>query len=376
MEKMLKINIQQPAIATYRKPLFQELSKQFELKLFYGNDGVPMELPKKVELFYSHLRKIDFSFVQVKWHWAQIKAVNRNTDVAILSWDIQYITLWLALSKAFLLKKPVILWGHGYSKKEHGIKRIIRNIPLKLADAALLYDYCTAENFLKDPRLKRKIFVAPNSLDQKNIQCAKENWLKNKMELNEFKRSKGIDKSFNLIYIGRIYEENKLELLIDTLDHLIKRDHNVKLIIIGKENKYVEILQKNVRINGIANHIIWTGSIYEEEKIAPWMLSSHIFCYPANIGLSIMHAFGYGLPVVTDNNYVAHNPEIWSLKSGTNGLVYRKNDVCDFAEKIIELKENNLLRQEMSHAALKTVDHYNIEEMVKGFSKAIIYSAK
>ena len=127
---------------------------------------------------------------------------------------------------------------------------------------------------------------------------------------------------------------------------------------------------------GIESYIIWVGPIYEEEKIAPWMLSSHIFCYPANIGLSIMHAFGYGLPVVTDDNYEAHNPEIWSLKTGTNGFVYRKGDASDFVEKIIGLKEDPVLRQKISQEALKTVKLYNIEEMVKGFSKAIIYSAK
>ena len=102
----LKLSIQQPTIATYRKPLFQELSNQFELKIFYGNDGVPIELPENVELKFSHLKILDFSFFQVKWHRAQLKAVSRTTDLAILSWDIQYITLWLALLKLFYYKNP------------------------------------------------------------------------------------------------------------------------------------------------------------------------------------------------------------------------------------------------------------------------------
>ena len=39
------------------------------------------------------------------------------------------------------------------------------------------------------------------------------------------------------------------------------------------------------------------GSIYDEIELAPWFLTADAFVYPENIGLSILHAFGYGLPV-------------------------------------------------------------------------------
>ena len=38
--------------------------------------------------------------------------------------------------------------------------------------------------------------------------------------------------------------------------------------------------------------VLFTDPIYEEQQLAAYFLSSNIFCYPENIGLSILHAMG------------------------------------------------------------------------------------
>jgi glycosyltransferase involved in cell wall biosynthesis len=112
----------------------------------------------------------------------------------------------------------------------------------------------------------------------------------------------------------------------------------------------------------------FTGAIYDEQCVAPWMLSATLFCYPRNIGLSLLHAFGYGLPVVTSDDLAGHNPEIEALKPSVNGLLYRDGDLDDIVRQWLDLMNDPALRQRLSTAASRTVtDRYTLDHMVQGF---------
>ena len=111
---------------------------------------------------------------------------------------------------------------------------------------------------------------------------------------------------------------------------------------------------------------------YNEEALAPWFLCADAFCYPANIGLSILHAFGYGLPVVTSDRVEAQNPEIEALRHEENGLLYADGDARALAGALKMLFDDRGLRQRLSRAARATVcDRYNIARMVDGMEAAV-----
>jgi glycosyltransferase involved in cell wall biosynthesis len=371
------ISIQQPSFPTYRKPFFEKLNEKINLHLFYGFDGVPSDLPDNIDKHFYRLRIFNFKYFSVKWHSAQTKAVALKMDAIILSWDVQYLTLWLALLKGFLLNKPLILWGHGYSKKDSFLKRKIRNLPAHLVKAIILYDFHTAEALKEIRSLNKKIFVAPNSLDYRMIQEAKNYWLNDHSALLQFQQKYGIDKTFNIVYIGRIYKENHVEILLNGIKEASAVIKELRLIIIGNDNAHASELKSITTDLGIFDKIIWTGAIYDENKIAPFMLSSKIFCYPENVGLSLIHAFCYGLPAITNDSYGSHNPEIWALKNGVNGLTYPKNDFINLSKQIIKLYRDEELRNKLSTNALDTVkENYNLDKMVDGFLHAINYALK
>lgn len=96
-----------------------------------------------------------------------------------------------------------------------------------------------------------------------------------------------------------------------------------------------------------------------------------------NIGLSLLHAFGYGLPVVTSDRLDAQNPEIEALRPSQNGLLYRHGDFKALAESLRELLTNEALRNALSKEAQRTVtEDFSLERMVDGFDKAIQLSVK
>jgi hypothetical protein len=103
-------------------------------------------------------------------------------------------------------------------------------------------------------------------------------------------------------------------------------------------------------------------------------MSAACFAYPEAIGLSIQHAFGYGLPVITSDDIPSHNPEIEALRPEVNGLLYRHRDIHAFASRILEVIAGSRAREEWAAAAYATVASPNgtcIEAMVDGFARAV-----
>jgi glycosyltransferase involved in cell wall biosynthesis len=130
---------------------------------------------------------------------------------------------------------------------------------------------------------------------------------------------------------------------------------------------------------GLEHAVLFTGALYDQEKIAPWCLSACCFPYPPDIGLGLQHAMAYGVPVITNDDMDVHGPEIHALREGENGLLFRNNDAEDLASKMLRLMKDSELHARMSAAAYATVrgpDGWSIEHMAGQFAKCIRAVAK
>lgn len=372
----IKISIQQPSIPSYRKKIFEKLGQEYTLDIFYGNENIKQSLPCNTNLFYSKLFKLKISFlnIELKWHFGQIRAVNSRYKCAIISWDVSYLSFWFALLISKITRTPLIVWGHGFSKNTNSFRKFIRCIPLKFVEAVILYDYHT-RNELSAVIKESRIFVAPNSLDNYSIQREIDYWENNINELLNFQKENNLDKTYNLIFIGRIYKENRIELLFDLIAELKLYNPIFKLIIIGSgETEYLKKLRKKCESLDIIESVYWVGDLYDENKIAAYMMSSKVLVYPRNVGLSLIHAFNYSLPVITENS-LYHGPEIHALRNGYNGLLYEPNNIKDFCSKILYLQQNEDKRNEMAKNSKNTIlQKHNIDKMFQGFVDAVNYT--
>jgi glycosyltransferase involved in cell wall biosynthesis len=90
-----------------------------------------------------------------------------------------------------------------------------------------------------------------------------------------------------------------------------------------------------------------------------------------------LHAFGYGLPVVTHCDRRLHGPEIAALEDGGNGLLFARNDTRDLVVKLSLLLKDEALRRAMAASALDTVNsQYTLEHMVENLESAIMLASK
>ncbi len=374
MSSRLRIAICQPVVPHYRVPVFNLLGAQpgIELSVFAGLGGNTLQSATgetdfrhvRAAIRHHRLGSIDFYYQR-----AQVDVVDPTRfDLVILPWNIRYLSLWPAMRKARDRRVPIALWGHGYSKRERRAIRWCRNRLARRADAMLLYSYGVARRLVAQFSFaQRRVFVAQNALDQAPTRESVRRWSSDPGALAAFQQQHDLDPAQTVVFVSRLERTNRVEMLIRGLHRLRRNRPAAKLVIVG-DGPERAVLQALASELGQGRHIIFTGAIYNESELAPWMLSATLFCYPVNIGLSILHAFGFGLPVVTSDDIGSHNPEIEALQPGANGLLYRDGDVEDLVAKWNKLMDKPVVRQQLSAAALRQVqENYTLPRMVQGF---------
>ena len=194
--------------------------------------------------------------------------------------------------------------------------------------------------------------------------------------LAQFQREKGIDGEDNIIFVSRLEWANRVDLLVRATALLAKGDRpTVKTIIVGAGAE-LESLKRLATELGVSDHVRFTGAVYGEQDIAPYWMSAKVFCYPRNIGLSLIHAFGYALPVVTTDSRESQNPEIDAFEPGENGMTYRDLDVEDLARVLNGMLADRDRTGAMSRRAHQTVlGKFSLQSMVDGMEAAIHHAA-
>jgi len=282
--------------------------------------------------------------------------------------DMHYIDLPGHMRAAREQDIPVILWGHGYSRWRSGLNDSLRNRFGRRADAVLLYTRTIAEKLISDAGYSRsQVFVAQNALDQRPIQAARKKWLADPDGLKEFQRQHVLNPAATIVFVSRLEPANRIDLLIKALPLVRKTHPYAKVVIIGSGSDRNRLEHLTEQLNQ-SKHVIFTGAIHNENELAPWMLSCTVFCYPDNVGLSMLHAFGYGVPAIVSNKIEAQNPEVEALRDNGNGLLYRHLDVGDMAQKMLAIMDDPDLRARLGAGAMQTVlEKYTLENMVQGF---------
>ena len=376
----LRVTIVQPALPKYRIPVFQQLANRpnLDLLLSYGErQSLENIKPTGFAASPSRVRSPSLFGKMLYLHWAQWKYASRKySDVLMLSWSPRYATLLPSLLKARWNGVPTVLWGHGYSKQEHGLIESFRRLLGKLGTSLLFYDPLTAERYLNIGWERRKIYVALNSIDEQAIESARQHWYENKDQLKQFQVQQEIEHRPVVLHVSRLQPMNRVDLLIQATARIVGEVPDLKVLIIGNGDEERKRLKKISAELGVTEQVLFLPGIYNEEELAPWFLSADVFCYPENIGLSILHSFWYGLPLVTSAQRECHNPEIVAFESGSNGLAYEHGDIDSLASALKELLLNAPMRQAMSEKARETVENrFTVENMVDGMEAAVRYAS-
>jgi glycosyltransferase involved in cell wall biosynthesis len=293
----------------------------------------------------------------------------KTGDVVLISGNPRILSNYLIIIKAKIRGLKLVWFGQGWTAGSNRIRNFIKRLVMSFCDSVILYTQEEAENTKLFMSRSKKIFYINNTVDTENIFS-----IKNKISiemLKDFKKNMSINDSRVLLFVGRLEGKEKLNILLDSLVDVCSKDEKVLLIVIGNGSFLPKYREYSVK-KGIAGHIRWLGAIYKEEELAYWFLSADCFVYPGAIGLSLLHAFSYGLPVITHNNFKNQMPEIVALNDRYNGLLYLENNYKHLSKMIINMISDDNIRAKYSLNALKVVeDRFTFDQMVDRFAIAL-----
>jgi len=378
-ESRIRVTVVQPALAKYRIPVFRELAKRsgIDLQVVYGAlKGLPNVEADGFCAKPSPLRRVEIAGRMAMFHRAQwTYATRRHSDVLVMHWSPRYLSAVPAILRARFHGVAVVLWGHGYSKTERKWWIRIRNWIAQLADAILFYEPRTRERFVEEGWNPEKLFFALNSIDPTEIEKSRRAWQAKPEQLESFRKENHLGKGPVVLFVSRLQRENRVDLLIQATLELVKTTPSLKVVIIGNGDEEKARLQKLVHALGLSENVLFVDGIYDEQKLAPWFLVSRVFCYPSNIGLSVIHAFWYGLPVVTSNDSARQNPEVVVIEDGVNSLLYEHGSAQSLAAALSRVFTEDELSDSMSRSAIRTVEEtFTIKNMVDGFEAAVRFA--
>jgi glycosyltransferase involved in cell wall biosynthesis len=305
---------------------------------------------------------------KVVWQFLPFRAIYKNFDVIFVDGNPRNLSHAFFATFLRIMNKKVVLWSMAHSFVNNQFTKSIRIKWLRFFKYHFLYNDSDITD-LTNQGFGNKIMVAMNNgLDQEKIDIIKQPW--NKARLDEWLVEKKINNRTIIASCGRL-EPNKYEEMLEIMPILIEKIPDLIWIVIGDGKAKID-LEKKAKTIGVEQNIYFTGAIYEDEILAPWLLNAQLFIHPTAIGLSIMHAFGFGLPIVTHNKKEEHGPEFVAFEEGKTGLSYAKNNLNEFSSIILNLLEDKNRLQEMQQYVLKVVqEKYNTKIMTQRFVEMI-----
>jgi glycosyltransferase involved in cell wall biosynthesis len=337
------IMLQQACVPHYRQRFFERLGSDDRFRLVVLADphaDVPFlrlaSSSKKYQLEPAKQYAMRLPFgLTLSWQPRVISNVLRQRPAVIVAQGSPYVVTawWLVLMGRFL-GMPVLLWTHGLQGEESGLKWLVRKSLYRLAAGLLLYgDHAKtlliAKGFAAD-----RLHVIYNSLDVDEQESIFRSLKDGDHEA--FRRSLGIEPGERLIcFTGRLQPVKRLPWLLRALALVKQRRERVHLAVVGGggERPKLETLSAEL---GLAGLVHFLGEVYDEPRLGLVISASDLAVIPSGAGLSVMHALGYGTPVLLHDRAEDHFPEWEAVKEGGTGWFYRYGDLTDCADKITE----------------------------------------
>ena len=342
----IKLLILQGVIPHYRVPIFDALGREFELTLAHSD---PLASVPARDFRVACLRDIGVG----GFHYQQrVAALARDHDVVIAMFDLRWLSsLQLCLESE---ARGFVWWGHGFGRSR--IARALRTAFVRRADALLLYDEAARHDFEARGIAPEGIFVAPNTVEVAHPFVTPD---------------ASARKSF--LFVGRLQQRKRIDLLIEAFGAVVAElPSDIGVEIVG-EGPELSSLESQVVALGLRERVTFHGGVTDENALRDIFGRALAYVSPGHVGLGILHAGAYGVPVVTQPSK-GHGPEISNLRDGETGLLVTARPGA-LSEVLLDLA----IHRDRAHAmGLAAHQHYTgartLRHMLDGFGAAVDFA--
>jgi glycosyltransferase involved in cell wall biosynthesis len=309
----------------------------------------------------------------IVWQHLPWRRILFSYDVVFVDGNPRIVSHALAATLLRMLRRNVVLWTMGHSYRSNSVTEQLRLRWTRMFRSILLYTDPEVESLRRRRFSTNYLNATNNGLDQQKIDTIVSTW--DQSRLMSWRRSKQLDGRTLVLSCSRLDPKNRFDLLIEALPAISRAVPNVLWCAIGGGPEQVRLMEAAAAA-GVADRVRFVGELYEESELAPWFLSAQLFIHPGAIGLSLFHAFGYGLPVVTHGRAERHGPEFCAFVDEATGRIFRDNDAGSLAETVIGLLSDSAALEAMKTQARNVVrQRYNVDVMVERFVETAKHAA-
>jgi glycosyltransferase involved in cell wall biosynthesis len=306
---------------------------------------------------------------KIAWQTTPWREVLFGYDVVFVDGNPRVVSHALVATVLRLLRHRVVLWTMGHSYRANALTERMRLLWTRIYDRLLVYSDAEVRHLREKGFARQDIVAVNNGLDQCRIDAAIAAWHGSRLEA--WRRQHDLSTDTVLLSCARLDPKNRFELVLAALPTILAQAPDVVWCVIGggaEEHRLAAL----TREAGLADHVRFVGELYDEEQLAPWFLSAAVFLHPGAIGLSLLHAFGYGVPVVTHSDASHHGPEFAAFEEGRSGWSCPENDPQGLASAVIRLLQDqpgrSLMQRHVRHVART---QFNTDVMVERFVAAV-----
>ncbi|MFT6843458.1 MAG: glycosyltransferase involved in cell wall biosynthesis [Psychroserpens sp.] len=362
-------------IASYREAVFLELLDDDEISTFITSDITANNDIQLISLSSDILCKKHYhlknKWIANKFLWQKgllSLIIKGNFDKIIFLGDPHFITTWLSIFVNKLAGKESYIWTHGFLNRSGKLLDTIKMFMYKLSDGLLLYGNGAKQDLINAGLQSKKIHVIYNSLDYANQKTLRNSIIDSDVE--KIKQNLFTNPNLlQLMFVGRLTKQKKLDMLINALGILYKRGHKINLLLIGDGSEKSNLMQL-VTEHELNDYVNFYGKSYNENELAPLICSSDICVAPGEIGLTAMHSLGYGTPVITHNNRNKQMPEFEAVIQSKTGMLFEEASIESLMDTIISLQSLNLTEVRVNCIDI-IEQYYTPQAQVENIKKAI-----
>lgn len=318
----LRIAHLQPIVPHYREEFFALIGSRTEQDIYvYSDDRAARRDGFSVaQVRHKHIHTLRFLHDNVLIY--NPFTLLRGHDVLVLMLHVGHVTTWLLLFTKWLHRRKIILWGQGISirryHKEERRPNLLRRWMISLADGCWIYVPKQAEQWRAIfPR--KPIVALYNTVSNARAMA----YYEVRAEKERLRKKYGIKQHRVMIICTRFESKRRRTDILEMVMRALDPETHAFIIIGGGS------LKPDFSVYANAYDF---GSIYDNAIKRELFAVADIYFQPGWIGLSVVEAMAYALPVFTFvrdlPRGIGHGVEYDYINNGVTGRLFTDIGEC------------------------------------------------
>nr|WP_315224432.1 glycosyltransferase family 4 protein [uncultured Albidiferax sp.] len=359
----IRVVVVQRRMTHYRVAFFEELRSQLqgkgiELTVAYGQ-GTTAEEKKddSADIAWGVKLKTKY-YLNGRICFQPLKEIVKNADLLVLTLENKLIcNIW---HQFFKKNYKIILWGHGANLQGDfgSYREKFKKILVRKADWWFVYTAMGIPIIKNAGYPENRVKVLNNSIDTESMQrmmavaCA--------LQSRVIKEQIEIFGNNVAIYVGSLYEEKRIEFMLEAAVKIREKISDFELIVVGAGSHIGVVKNYCVKYKWIK----YLGAKKNQEKINLISLAK-VMLNPGAVGLGVLDSFVCQVPLATTDCGL-HGPEIVYLENHVNGLM-SKNSLPEYVSCVVDLLKDDAALARLRNGCAEGAKKYTVKNMATNF---------